>query len=446
MAHTLVSREQLLLKSRKKWTVNGTSRIKPAQETLIEVTALAKKIGVTRLADITDMDILRIPNYSAILPGTEDYIWVYSGKGPTKTHAKVSALMESIERYSSLPSGAPRNFIQGSYDQLSSTSRVLHPEEIVEPLGFHYRNDMIMDFLPGVDLSSCQQIMVPAALALFRYSPKAPAVNPFAFHHTNGLASGNVEEEAICHSLCEVIERDAMSLAELRASAIPFHFLKHVMNSLKAKGYPIPAISADTFKDDPGIFPDVDISEIEFEPAKAMANKFSKAGIPLIIKDITSTVGIPTFNASSIEWVTHDYGYLAEGHGAHPDSRIALLRAITEVSQTRAANIQGARDDLRKINYGQDNTDDKRAWQFMPSKNTIKFSEVRTYFNEDILEDIKLLLDHLKGDGLATAIIVNLTNPEIGIPVVRAVVPGLETFKITKSVMGHRAKRYFKIE
>jgi ribosomal protein S12 methylthiotransferase accessory factor len=305
---------------------------------------------------------------------------------------------------------------------------------------------MIMDFLPGVDLFTGQQIMVPAALALFRYSPKAPAVNPFAFHHTNGLASGNVEEEAICHSLCEVIERDAMSLAELRASAIPFHFLKHIMNSLKAKGYPISAISADTFKDDPGIFPDVDISEIGFEPAKDMANKFSNAGIPLIIKDITSTVGIPTFNASSIEWVTHDYGYLAEGHGAHPDSRIALLRAITEVSQTRAANIQGARDDLRKINYGQDNTDDKRAWQFMPSKNTIKFSEVRTYFNEDILEDIKLLLDHLKGDGLATAIIVNLTNPEIGIPVVRAVVPGLETFKITKSVMGHRAKRYFKIE
>jgi thioglycine synthase len=441
-----LSKVQLLLKSRKKWTTDGTSRVKPAQETLVEVTALAKKIGVTRLADITGMDILRIPNYSAILPGTEDYIWVYSGKGPTKTHAKVSALMESIERYSSLPSAAPRNFIQGSYDRLSSTSRVLHPEEIVEPLRFHYRNDMIMDFLPGVELFTGQQIMVPAALALFRYSPKAPAVNPFAFHHTNGLASGNVEEEAICHSLCEVIERDAMSLAELRASAIPFHFLKHIMNSLKAKGYPIRAISANTFKDDPGIFPDVDISEIEFEPVKDIANKFSKAGIPLIIKDITSAVGIPTFNASSIEWVTHNYGYLAEGHGAHPDSRIALLRAITEVSQTRAANIQGARDDLRKINYGQDNTDDKRAWQFMPSKNTIKFSEVRTYFNEDILEDIKLLLDHLKDDGLGTAIIVNLTNPEIGIPVVRAVVPGLETFKITRSVMGHRAKRYFKNE
>jgi ribosomal protein S12 methylthiotransferase accessory factor YcaO len=426
--------------------MNGTSRIKPAQETLTNVMALAKKIGVTRLADITDMDILRVPNYSAILPGTEDYIWVYSGKGPTKTHAKVSALMESIERYSALPSGAPRNFTQGSYDQLSSTSRVLHPDEIMEPLRFLYRNDMIMDFLPGLDLFTGQEIMVPAALALFRYSPRAPALNPFAFHHTNGLASGNVDEEAICHSLCEVIERDAMSLAVLRASAIPFHFIRYIMNSLKIKGYPIPPISADKFKDDPSIFPDVDISEVQFEPIKDIANKFSNAGIPLIIKDITSTIGIPTFNASSIEWITHNYGYLAEGHGTHPDSRIALLRAITEVSQTRAANIQGARDDLRKINYGQDNTDDKRAWQFMQSKNTIKFSEVRTYHNEDILEDIKLLLDHLKNDGLATAIIVNLTSPAIGIPVVRAIVPGLETFKITKSVMGPRAKRYFKNE
>jgi ribosomal protein S12 methylthiotransferase accessory factor len=303
---------------------------------------------------------------------------------------------------------------------------------------------MIMDFLPGFDLFSSQEILVPAALALFRYSPKAPAVNPFAFQHTNGLASGNVEEEAICHSLCEVIERDAMSIAELRASAMPFHLLKYVSSSLMTKGYPISDISANTFTDDPSIFPDVDISEVDFEPIKAIANKFAKARIPLIIKDITSAVGIPTFNTSSIEWITHDYGYLAEGHGTHPDARIALIRAMTELSQTRAANIQGARDDLRKINYGQENTDNKRAWQFMPSKNTIKFSEVQTYVNEDILEDIRLLLDHLKRDSLTTAIIVNLTNPEIGISVVRAIVPGLETFKITKSIIGRRAKRYLR--
>src|ERR671927_1728900 len=124
----------LQLQSRKKWTVNGTSRIKPAQETLEIVIPLSKKIGVTRLADITDMDILRIPNYSAVLPGSEDYIWVYSGKGPTKKHAMASALMESIERYSSLPSGWRGEFVRSSYSEVSQTYKVLHPDKIVEPV------------------------------------------------------------------------------------------------------------------------------------------------------------------------------------------------------------------------------------------------------------------------------------------------------------------------
>jgi ribosomal protein S12 methylthiotransferase accessory factor YcaO len=433
----------LELQSRKKWTVNGTSRIKPAQETLQKVVPLSKKIGVTRLADITDMDVLRIPNYSAVLPGTEDYIWVYSGKGPTREHAMASALMESIERYSSLPSGGPRNFVRASYADLARSRKMLHPDDIVEPVRFEYRDDMQMDFMPGVDIASGDEVMVPASIALFRYNPPPPAVNPFSYFHTNGLASGNVVEEAVCHSLCEVIERDAMSMAELRASAIPFHVLRTIVHSLNSAGVPVSQIQSDRFADDPGIFPDVDISDVDFEPVRKLVAHFDRAGIPLMIKDITSDIGVPTFNASSIEWVTHDYGYLAEGHGTHPDARIALLRAITEVSQTRAANIQGARDDLRKIRYGENNTDDKRAWQFMPSTKKVKFSQVRTYFHEDILDDIRFILGRLKAVGLGRAIIVDLTNPELKVPVVRAIVPGLETFKITKSVMGMRARACF---
>ncbi|MGI0038073.1 MAG: YcaO-like family protein [Nitrososphaera sp.] len=432
------------LQSRKKWTANGTSRIRPAKETLEQVIPLQSKIGVTRLADITDMDVLRIPNFSAVLPGTEDYIWVYSGKGPTKQHAMASALMESIERYSSLPAGGTRNFIRSSYADLAKSHKVLHPEEIIEPVRFEYREEMLMDWLVGYDIATAEDIMVPASIALFRYTPSPPAVNPFAYFHTNGLASGNVMEEAICHALCEVIERDAMSLAELRASAIPFHVLRSVTHSLASAGYGVSPIPSDKFVDDPNLFPDVDISEVDFQPVSDLVEKFWRAAIPLTIKDITSDTGIPTFNASSVEWVSHDYGYLVEGHGTHPDSRIALLRAITEVSQARAANIQGARDDLRKIRYGESNTDDRRAWQFMPSTNTRKFSDIATFFNEDILDDIKLILSRLKGVGLGKVIIVDLTNPEIKIPVVRAIVPGLETFKITKSVMGHRARACFR--
>jgi thioglycine synthase len=427
-----------------KWTGSGTSRIQPPNLTLENIKPLSKIIGLTRLADITGLDVLAIPNYSAVVPGTEDYIWVYSGKGSTRNHAMASALMESIERYSSLPNTDNRNLIQSSYKELSKKYTVVHPDQICEPTRFQFRDDMQTDYLSGFDLLNNEEVMVPASLALFRYEPRPPSVNPFSFYHTNGLASGNVMEEAVCHSLCELIERDALSLAELRASAIPFYYLRYIANALKSHGFPTAPVTIDKFKDESGIFSDVDFSDMEFEPLLTLLKIFKRNNISLIVKEITTEIGIPSFNAASVEWVTHDYGYLAEGHGTHPDARIALLRAITEVSQTRAANIQGARDDLRKIKYSQENTDEKRSWRFVPSDRKIKYSEITSFYNADILDDINLILDRLRRAGLTQAIIVNLTNPRLKVPVVRAIVPGLETFKITKSVVGWRGRKFFK--
>ncbi|MFN2434885.1 MAG: YcaO-like family protein [Nitrososphaeraceae archaeon] len=437
--------EPIMLRSQKKLKGKVSSRTRSVQDTLKTILPVSSNIGITRLADITDMDILGIPNFSAVLPGTEDYIWVYSGKGATKLDAKASALMESIERYCSLPSGNQKKMIQGSYKEISKMSKTLHPSSVVEPTLIEYDEDMIMDFLPGYDLINSEQILVPTPLALFRYSAKPPAVNPFAYHHTNGLASGNVLEEAICHSLCEVIERDATSLAELHASALPYHILRTMTKYLSDNGMEIDPINSTEFVDDDTKYSDVDISNIDFEAVSKLVKKFNDSNIPLIIKDITSPIGIPTFNASSIEWITENYGYLAEGHGTHPDARIALLRAITEVSQTRAANIQGARDDLRKISYGNSNSDEKKTWQFMKSKNSIQFSKIKSYVNDDILDDINLILSRLSSNGLNQVIVVDLTNPQIKIPVVRTIVPGLETFKITKAVIGKRGRESFKI-
>jgi ribosomal protein S12 methylthiotransferase accessory factor len=339
----------------------------------------------------------------------------------------------------------------------------LHPAEVVEPVNQAYNDkDAILDFLPGFDLLTNEKVLVPADIALYRYSPKHQAICAFSHSHTNGLASGNVLEEAICHALCEVIERDAVSIADLCASSIPYNILEKIVDSLKKEekgGYPVTRIPAeDKFVDDSSIFQDVDISKIAegFEPIKRLVKRFTDAGIPLLIKDITQKdIGIPTFVASSIEWITRDYGYFAKGFGTHPDARIALIRAITEVSQTRAVNIHGARDDLNKIQYKENDEIYKRKWQFMPAsssltrhnnnnKNIIKFSEIKTHMNEDILDDINLILYGLKKAGLKRAIIIDLTNPNIGIPVVRAIVPGLETFEVTKSIMGRRAKEYFR--
>jgi ribosomal protein S12 methylthiotransferase accessory factor YcaO len=454
------------LKSIKKYIVddgNVSTRVKSTHDTLNQIIPICDKIGVTRISDITFMDKVCIPNYSAFLPGTEDSIWVYSGKGTTNLNAKTGALMESIERYCSLSSTYSKNFIQGSYFQLSKIyNKVLHPYEVVEPVVRNYNEkDSVIDYVLGYDLINNEDVLVPAQLALSRYSPKTPSISAFPYSHTNGLAAGNVLEEAICHALFELIERDAVSIADLCASSIPYTISKQTesRNKIKNRKYSTAEILDGKFVDDSSLFQDIDISEIaiEFEPIKFLVNRFSDAGISLLVKDITQNdIGIPTIVASSIEWITSDYGYFAKGYGTHLDARIALIRAITELSQTRAANIQGARDDLKKIYYNENDEIYKRKWQFMPASssssntnNRIRLSEIHSVVNKDILDDIKLILEKLKKAGLKRAIIVNLTNSIVDMPVVRAIVPGLETFEIaklftnTELFMGRRAKSYF---
>jgi ribosomal protein S12 methylthiotransferase accessory factor YcaO len=435
----------LRLVDRPKWSKDGTSRIQPPVETRHTVESIIKKIGVTRIGNITHLDRLGIPNYSVVLPGTEDYIWVYSGKGPNKTQALTSGLMETVERHCSLPNSYERIFIRGSFNELSKRYNILRPDELCEPLTFQYHGDMIMDYMSGFDLISSEEILVPAPLALFRYIPNGTAVNPFSFSHTNGLASGNVLEEAVCHALCEVVERDSASLADLRSSSIPFHLIKTLAIELRSNGYPVKEFPSKVMVDEPNLFGMLKLKDLSFQPAVNLVSRFEAAGISLVVKDITSDIGIPTFSAASAEWLTQDYGYMAEGTGTHPDPRIALIRAITELSQTRAANIQGARDDLRKISYVGENSEDKRSWQFMKSNREVAFSEIKGHYFENILDDIRLIINRLRSVGLKKAIIVDLTLPYLRIPVVRAIVPGLETFRFTRSVIGQRARCYFRV-
>ena len=436
----MASETVFLLKSRKKWNNYGTSRIQPVEETLKKVNPLVKQIGITRVADITDMDRLRIPNYSAVLPGTEDYIWVYSGKGPTKNHAKASVIMESIERFSSLPANYEGKILTGKYKELSKSYDVLKYDEVIEPLSFQLTDEMNMDYCIGYDLISQKDILVPSSLAIFRYNPNPPSINPYSFFHTNGLASGNVMEEAICHALCEVIERDAVSIAEFSSSAFQYHLLKTIENGFLNNGILIRSLESKNFIDDNTVYSDIDLNGLDYPPVKKIVREFHKCQISLKVKDITTEIGIPTFIASSVEWVNHDYGYLVEGHGTHPDSRIALMRAITEVSQSRAASIQGSRDDLRKMKYDPQNSDENKSWQFMASPKKKAFTEVNSFYNDDILDDIKLILGNLKNKGFKNAIVVNLTNSRLQVPVVRIIVPGLETFKINKLAVGSRAQ------
>ena len=197
------------LNSCKKRYNDGTQRFCSPEETLERIEGKRGDAGITRIADITSLDRIGIPVFSSIRPSAEDgAISVYNGKGSTPTDARVSAIMEGIERYSS--EVHDRIMTVGSYRYLLATESLLDPRDLILP----QRVDGVAISIPwvaGYDIVHDEDLLVPAG-AVFHPLPRT--FNPLFRTNTNGLASGNTLEEATFHALAEVIERDAWSVAE----------------------------------------------------------------------------------------------------------------------------------------------------------------------------------------------------------------------------------------
>ena len=76
--------------------VRGTHRSRPPGETVAEYRGLMPRVGLTRLANITGLDIIGVPVYVAIRPNARA-LATSQGKGLDDDAAKASALMESLE-------------------------------------------------------------------------------------------------------------------------------------------------------------------------------------------------------------------------------------------------------------------------------------------------------------------------------------------------------------
>jgi ribosomal protein S12 methylthiotransferase accessory factor len=183
-------------------------------ETLARVEPLMKLAGITRLADITDLDRIGIPVFSAIRPSAEGgAISVYNGKGRTKEEAKVSALMEGFERYSAEVRGF--NIVRKGVEEFMADHNAINPMELIlTPASAFHLLKQPVGWVKGIDLNGMEETWVPASAVFHPYVSK----HDLALFRTstNGLASGNNLEEAVLHGLCEVVERDAWSLAEGR--------------------------------------------------------------------------------------------------------------------------------------------------------------------------------------------------------------------------------------
>ena len=71
---------------------------------------------------------------------------------------------------------------------------------------------------------------------------------------------------------------------------------------------------------------------------------------------------------------------------------------------------------------------------------TVDYKTIPSSDTDDFLKDINNIIAALGKKGLDRVIVIDLTREEIGIPVVRVIVPGLEVFAMDPERRGERVK------
>ncbi|MDQ6759809.1 MAG: YcaO-like family protein, partial [Acidobacteriota bacterium] len=181
--------------------------------------------------------------------------------------------------------------------------------------------------------------------------------------------------------------------------------------------------------------------------------RFQAADLRLIVRDITSDLGIPTVLAACAEDNVPGFPQAHFGLGTHPDIRVAAGRALSELAQSRCVDIQGVREDIsqadgesaglivhtRRVPFIQ-----RRSWIHAPSPTSRAWRTVASCWNADILDDIRLMLDRLAAAGIKQAALVDFSVPDEGIYVVRVIVPGLECWAVDQGRVGMRATSFWR--
>jgi YcaO-like protein with predicted kinase domain len=364
----------------------GTHRAVPPSVTLRRIQRLLAGAGITRLADVTGLDWIGIPVYQAIRPNSRS-LSVSQGKGLTPAQAKVSALMESLELFHAEELRLPT--VRATVGTLRR-QLAYDPYQLPRTVPSFLHDNMPLDWIPATDLSSGTPTWVPKRLCLLDGTLDERRRRVPTFQATsNGLASGNASGEALIHGLCEVIERD--SLARLSPRLPPEQM--------------------------------VDLATVPSRLARGLLERFERAGIRAYVADATGPTGLPCFQV----WLDHpDAATFHVGAGCHPSRLTALVRALTEAAQSRLTAIAGSRDDIVRDHYRRSarpaHPEDTLAF---PSEAHQSFRRITSLPPLDTLAAVRDLTRRIRRVTGMAPLAVDLRRPEMGLPVVFVVAPGL---------------------
>ncbi len=372
--------------------------------------------GVSELTNayVADHNFIRLADD---LPALHEHLYRSAGgKGQSDIQARVSAMAESIERYSGVFQGDEAR-VRASLVELGSAA--VHPNDLMLYSRRQYeRREQInnagslfqwvpqpfdenqaIEWSPAWSLTRQEVRYVPTAYCYFGYSRQHQAW--YARADENGGAAGNNLEEAILQGFLELVERDSVAL--------------WWYNCLQKPG--------------------VDLASFDEPYFQGLQGVYQTLRRELWVLDITGDLGIPAFAALSRR-VDKPVEDITLGFGCHFEPRLAVLRALTELNQFLPAVV--AAEAGPDVTYPTLNREAIAWWQQATVKN-------QPYLRPDPARPPQALADYARcgSDDLYTAILTGVevarargletlvldqTRPDMDLHVVKVMVPGLRPF------------------
>ncbi|MET7478877.1 TOMM precursor leader peptide-binding protein [Streptomyces sp. NPDC005648] len=336
------------------------------------------------------------------------------GKGLDPAEARVSALGEAVERHSGTRHG-DEPVVRDTWRGLGETAvhpndcQLYHSRQFADRAawnahGSHFQYvprpfdaDRPTEWTPVWSLTHGRQRLLPTSLLYFDHGAGAAD----GLHaDSNGNAAGSSPEDALLQGFLELVERDAVALWWYNRTRQPGV-------DLDAFGGP----ETDRFREG-----------------------CARLGRELWVLDLTSDFGIPVLAALSRRTgaPTEDVVF---GFGAHFDPRVALRRALTELGQMLPAVLPRRPDGT---GYGIDDPDACHWWRSATTANqpylaaepsisrrtptSWEFTE-----RDDLFGDVCAVVESVRARGLEL-LVLDQTRPDVGLPVVKVIVPGLRHF------------------
>ncbi len=341
------------------------------------------------------------------------------GKGQSGSQARVSALAEAVERMGAYFRGDEplRNtrlkdlgdagihpnecllFSEDQYRNRKETNRSLIHTSVRVPEPFP--GDLVVPWVPLWSMIDEVEKYLPAACCYYAFPDPSAGYCRMDY---NGHAAGNSLEEAILQGFLELIERDSVALWWYNRVQMP----------------------------------SVDLESFDVSYIPRLKAYYRSIHRTFWVLDVTSDFGIPAFVAVSTSTLPAPANEpILYGTGAHFDARIALLRALTEMSQALPAILAARQSAAIKLEQLQQ----AARMDYWPSSNVAietylkpssvaaskKIQDFPTVPYDDIpgaMLYIKKLLSEKKLDILC----LDQTRQDLGLHVVKVVVPGLRPY------------------